>query len=95
MSGVLATLAGAGIGAAGTAISNQQNMENQRKLMNKANKQAQQNQRNAYVNQADGMRRAGISTALLAGGQPQTAVATAPSTPQADYAGGMKTGGDI
>lgn len=95
MAGVLATLAGAGVGAVSTALSNQQNMANQRKLMDKANKQAQDNQRNAYVNQVEGMQRAGISTALLAGGQPQTAVGAAPSAPQADYAGGMKGGSEI
>lgn len=90
MSDMLESLAGgagsAVVGGALGLLGNQVSYNQQKKLMDKSYKQAQEAQRNALVNQKTGMQAAGISTAMLSGTTPTVANGQAPSAPSADIA---------
>lgn len=87
---------GAGVGLA-TAGVNQlfanynrnQEMKNQKELMKLSNTLAQDAQKNAAANMAEGYKKAGLSTALLAGGNFSPAIGQSPSSPQKNVQAGL------
>lgn len=86
----LAAGAGAAVGGIGGALVNQffadsnrkKEVKAQKKLMDYSNQLAQQSQVNSASNMAEGYDKAGLSKALLAGGNFSPAIGAAPSAPQ-------------